>query len=104
MFTAKAGLNWLGLFCCGFKLPCNYGKHRVSLVRRVAIATYEAEMNLIVYTNGGEICVRVEPHEIFVNVEDSGPGILDIEKALQPGYNCPGVGQRAGLWSWYGPE
>ena len=57
------------------------------VVRRVAIATYEAEMNLIVYTDGGKIYVRVEPHEIFVNVEDSGPGILDIEKALQPGYS-----------------
>ena len=57
------------------------------VVRRVAIATYEAEMNLIVYTDGGKICVRVEPNEIFVNVEDSGPGILDIEKALQPGYS-----------------
>jgi len=57
------------------------------VVRRVAIATFEAEMNLIVYTDGGKICVRVEPHEIFVNVEDSGPGIPDVEKALQPGYS-----------------
>ncbi len=57
------------------------------VVRRVAIATYEAEMNLIIYTDGGKIRVRVEPHEIFVKVEDSGPGILDVEKALQPGYS-----------------
>jgi len=57
------------------------------VVRRVAIATYEAEMNLIIYTDGGKICVRVEPHEIFINVEDSGPGILDVEKALQPGFS-----------------
>jgi len=56
-------------------------------VRRVAIATYEAEMNLIIYTEGGKIRVRVEPHEIFVRVEDSGPGIPDIEKAMQPGYS-----------------
>lgn len=57
------------------------------IVRRVAIATYEAEMNLIIYTKGGEIRVRVEPHRILVRVEDSGPGIPDIEKALQPGYS-----------------
>jgi CBS domain-containing protein/anti-sigma regulatory factor (Ser/Thr protein kinase) len=57
------------------------------IVRRVAIATYEAEMNLIIYTEGGTIRVRVEPHEIFVKVEDSGPGIPDIEKAMQPGYS-----------------
>lgn len=57
------------------------------VIRRVAIATYEAEMNLIIYTEGGKIYVRVEPHEIFVRVTDYGPGIPDIEKAMQPGYS-----------------
>ncbi len=57
------------------------------IVRRVAIATYEAEMNLIIYTEGGQIRVRIDPREITVRVEDSGPGIPDIEKALQPGYS-----------------
>jgi CBS domain-containing protein/anti-sigma regulatory factor (Ser/Thr protein kinase) len=57
------------------------------VIRRVAIATYEAEMNLIIYADGGKIRVRVEPHEILVKVEDSGPGIPDVEKALQPGYS-----------------
>jgi CBS domain-containing protein/anti-sigma regulatory factor (Ser/Thr protein kinase) len=57
------------------------------IIRRVAIATYEAEMNLIIYTDGGHIRVRVEPHEILVRVDDSGPGIPDIQKALQPGYS-----------------
>jgi CBS domain-containing protein/anti-sigma regulatory factor (Ser/Thr protein kinase) len=65
--------------------------HRLGLapqvVRRVAIATYEAEMNLIIYTEGGKIRVRVEPHDILVRVDDSGPGIPDIEKALKPGYS-----------------
>ncbi|MEA3224501.1 MAG: CBS domain-containing protein [Planctomycetota bacterium] len=65
--------------------------HRLGLapriVRRVAIATYEAEMNVVIYTDGGEIRVRIEPHRILVRVEDSGPGIPDIEKALQPGYS-----------------
>jgi CBS domain-containing protein/anti-sigma regulatory factor (Ser/Thr protein kinase) len=57
------------------------------IVRRVAVATYEAEMNLVIYTDGGKIRVSVEPHEIFVRVEDSGPGIPDIDKALEPGYS-----------------
>ncbi|MBN2139197.1 MAG: CBS domain-containing protein [Sedimentisphaerales bacterium] len=57
------------------------------IVRRVAIATYEAEMNLIIYTDGGKIRVRVGPDEILVIVRDSGPGIADVEKALQPGYS-----------------
>jgi CBS domain-containing protein/anti-sigma regulatory factor (Ser/Thr protein kinase) len=57
------------------------------VTRRVAIATYEAEMNLVIYTDGGHIRVRVEPHEILVRVEDSGPGLPDVEKAMQPGYS-----------------
>ncbi|MHC4507950.1 MAG: CBS domain-containing protein [Planctomycetota bacterium] len=57
------------------------------IIRRVAIATYEAEMNLIIYTDGGKIRVQVEPHEIVVRVDDSGPGIPDVEKALRPGYS-----------------
>jgi len=57
------------------------------IVRRVAIATYEAEMNVVIYTDGGKMRVRVEPHEIFLVVKDSGPGIPDIEKAMQPGYS-----------------
>jgi CBS domain-containing protein/anti-sigma regulatory factor (Ser/Thr protein kinase) len=57
------------------------------VVRRVAIATYEAEMNLVIYTDGGKIHARVEPHGIFVKVADSGPGIPDVQKVLQPGYS-----------------
>ena len=56
-------------------------------VRRVAIAAYEAEMNLIVFTDGGTIGVRVDKGRITVQVSDSGPGINDIEKALQPGFS-----------------
>lgn len=56
-------------------------------IRRVAIATYEAEMNLIIYTDGGRIRVRLQPHGIAVRVEDSGPGIPDIEKVMRPGYS-----------------
>lgn len=57
------------------------------IVRRAAIASYEAELNVVIYTDGGEIEVRVRPDKISIDVEDSGPGILDIEKAMQPGYS-----------------
>jgi len=56
-------------------------------VRRVAIAAYEAEMNVIVFTDGGRIDVRIDRDRITVDVADSGPGIPDIEKALQPGFS-----------------
>ena len=57
------------------------------VTRRVAIATYEAELNLVIYADGGHVHVRVEPNEILIRVEDTGPGIPDVEKALQPGYS-----------------
>lgn len=56
-------------------------------IRRVTIATYEAEMNLIIFTDGGKILAQVKPDEILMEIRDSGPGIPDIEKALQPGYS-----------------
>lgn len=58
------------------------------LARRVGIAIYEAEMNLIIHTNnGGSIHVEIEPTQISVYVWDDGPGIEDVKMALQPGYS-----------------
>ena len=56
------------------------------IVRRAAIASYEAEMNLVIYTDGGAIDYSIDNETIFVTISDSGPGIEDIEKAMQPGY------------------
>ncbi len=58
------------------------------LARRVGIAIYEAEMNLIIHTsNGGSIHVEIEPQQISVFVWDDGPGIEDVNLAMQPGYS-----------------
>ena len=57
------------------------------IIRRVSIATYEAEMNLVFYTNGGEISAKVQPDKIRIDIIDSGPGIPDVKKALVPGYS-----------------
>jgi anti-sigma regulatory factor (Ser/Thr protein kinase) len=57
------------------------------VVRRVAIASYEAEMNLVVFTKGGKIRASVEPARVVLEVDDAGPGIADIDKALTPGYS-----------------
>ncbi len=56
--------------------------------RRVAIATYEAEINLIIHTtDGGHIIAELHPDYITVVAHDSGPGIPDVELARQPGYS-----------------
>jgi CBS domain-containing protein/anti-sigma regulatory factor (Ser/Thr protein kinase) len=57
------------------------------LLRRIGVATYEAEINLASYTKGGEIRAQVEKWGITVEAVDSGPGIPDVERAMQPGYS-----------------
>jgi len=56
-------------------------------IRRLIIAVLEAEMNLAIFTDRGEITARIDPHRISVKVSDEGPGIPDIELAMQPGYS-----------------
>ncbi len=56
--------------------------------RRVAIAAYEAEMNLIIHTDrGGELIAEIQPEVIRIVATDNGPGIPDIEQAMQPGFS-----------------
>lgn len=58
------------------------------IVRRVAIATYELEMNQVIHTiSGGDIIAEIQPEKIIIRAVDTGPGIPDIEKALQPGFS-----------------
>jgi CBS domain-containing protein/anti-sigma regulatory factor (Ser/Thr protein kinase) len=57
------------------------------LLRRIGVATYEAEINLASYTKGGEIRAQVEKWGITVEAIDRGPGIPDVERALQPGFS-----------------
>ncbi|MEW6096400.1 MAG: CBS domain-containing protein [bacterium] len=57
------------------------------IVRKVAIATYEAEMNIVIFTNKGEVIANIQPKQIKIEAIDSGPGIPDIEKAMQPGFS-----------------
>jgi len=57
------------------------------IVRRIAIAVYEAEMNIVVFTSGGEITAQVTPKMIKIEAVDKGPGIADVQKALEPGFS-----------------
>ncbi len=57
------------------------------LLRRIGVATYEAEINLASYTRGGEIRAQVEKWGIIVEAIDHGPGIPDVELAMRPGFS-----------------
>ena len=56
-------------------------------VRKVAIAMYEGEINMVIHANGGEITVTITPEEICMVLDDVGPGIPDVDLAMQAGYS-----------------
>lgn len=56
-------------------------------VRNTAIAVYEAEINLVIHAGGGEIDVEITPEYVKVVLTDHGPGIENIELAMQEGYS-----------------
>jgi CBS domain-containing protein/anti-sigma regulatory factor (Ser/Thr protein kinase) len=59
-----------------------------SLIRRIAVASYEAETNLVIHTDkGGELIAEIQPRCIRIIAVDRGPGIPDVQKALQRGYS-----------------
>ena len=58
-----------------------------TITRRAAIATYEAEMNIVIHSEGGAIIMQVNPELIAIYAEDRGPGIDDIELAMHEGYS-----------------
>ena len=58
-----------------------------SAVRKVAIAMYEGEINMVIHANGGDITVEITPEKIVMILKDVGPGIADVEKAMQEGYS-----------------
>ena len=56
-------------------------------IRKVAIAMYEGEINMVIHADGGEITVSVSDNDITMVLADKGPGIPDISKAMQEGYS-----------------
>lgn len=57
------------------------------VIRRVAIAMYEGEINMVIHANGGEATVEITPEKIYIELADNGPGIPDIEKAMTEGFS-----------------
>lgn len=57
------------------------------IIRRVAIVSYEAEINIIIHSNGGNIICEIYENRIVIISKDIGPGISDIELAMTEGYS-----------------
>ncbi len=60
------------------------------VIRRVSIAMYEAEINTIIHGGGGECEAEIQSNKISVTFRDHGPGIANIELAMQEGYSTAG--------------
>jgi serine/threonine-protein kinase RsbT len=58
-----------------------------AIIRRAAIAIYEAEMNVVMYANRGTLTLKITPYEVNFRVEDEGQGIADISMAMQEGFS-----------------
>lgn len=58
-----------------------------SIIRRAAISTYEAEMNVVMYADRAELFLTVNPEKIHIRIQDEGQGIKDIEQAMQVGFS-----------------
>ncbi len=72
------------------------------VLRRVSVASYEAELNMVIHSLGGELTVRVNPEKIELTTNDRGPGIEDIAAAMREGFSTAneearGLGFGAGM-------
>ena len=56
-------------------------------IRKVSIAMYEGEINMVIHAEGGKITVEISPESIVMILADKGTGIQDIEKAMQAGWS-----------------
>lgn len=57
------------------------------VIRRVSIALYEGEINMVIHAYGGKVTVTISEEAITMVLADKGPGIPDIDKAMEAGYS-----------------
>lgn len=57
------------------------------VIRRVSIALYEGEINMVIHAHGGKITIQISEDKITMILDDRGPGIPDIAKAMTAGYS-----------------
>lgn len=58
-----------------------------AVIRNVAIAMYEGEINMVIHAGGGEIDVEITENDIKMTLADQGPGIANVELAMKEGYS-----------------
>ena len=61
-------------------------KFNFDFIKRVSVACYEAEINIVIHSHGGYGDFRIDHHVVYLQFIDCGPGILDIGLAMTPGF------------------
>jgi anti-sigma regulatory factor (Ser/Thr protein kinase) len=94
-FIKQGDFTTAGMISTEIKEILNSIGYEPRLVRRVAISTYEGEMNVVMHAQKGTVTLNASEAEIFVTIEDEGKGIPDVEKAMQEGFSTATEEQRA---------
>ena len=76
-----------GVASCAVKRTLKQVGYNPEAIRKVAIAMYEGEINMVIHAGGGEAVVDVDPKQVQIVLRDHGPGIPDVEKAMQEGWS-----------------
>jgi serine/threonine-protein kinase RsbT len=58
-----------------------------SIIIRASIASYEAEMNVVMYAQRGALTLNITPERLLLRLEDEGPGIENVEMAMKEGFS-----------------
>ena len=88
-------------FSCAGEASCKIKKalkdlgFDAALIRNVAIAVYEGEINMVIHAEGGTIDAEISPEKVTVVLADKGPGIPDVEMAMREGYSTAPENVRA---------
>jgi len=85
--TTKLDFELAGRASTGIKKALKAQNIDPQLIRRVAIASYELEINQVVHSNGGTISCSILPDKVIIVAADTGPGIENLTLALQEGYS-----------------
>ena len=60
------------------------------IIRKASICMYEGEINMVIHADGGEVTVEIGLDEITITLVDTGPGIPNVEQAMEEGYSTAG--------------
>ncbi|MFO8001123.1 MAG: ATP-binding protein [Marinilabilia sp.] len=65
-----------------------------AVIKRLVVALYEGEVNVVAHAWNGIIRLEIKPEKIFVQIQDKGPGIPDVEQAMQEGFSTASAAVR----------